>query len=79
MFIGGRCHLLKEVITSMQRRRAICNDEEKKMNRTRSTTTLGSFKNTDPHDYDRVMGISLMGPQETVRFGEGDAIDVDDN
>ena len=26
---------------------------------------------------DRVMGVSSVGPQETVRFGEGDATDID--
>ena len=43
------------------------------------STTPRSVRGTDPDDYDRVMGVSSVGPQETVRFGEGDATDIAGN
>ena len=36
-----------------------------------ASTTPRSVRGTDPEDYDRVMGVSSVGPHETVRFGEG--------
>ena len=46
--------------------------KEKEAKRMRSTsTTPRSVRGTDPDDYDRGIGVSSVGPQETVRFGEG--------
>ena len=58
----------------------IRSDEEKEAKRMRSaSTTPRSVRGTDPDDYDRVVGVSSVGPQETIRFGEGNATDIDDN
>ena len=44
-----------------------CSDETKGAKRMRSaSTTPRSFRGTDPDDYDRVMGVTSVGPQETV-------------
>ena len=52
-------------------------DEEKGAKRMRSaSTTPRSFRGTDP-DYDRVMGVTSVGPQETARFGEGNATEFE--
>ena len=42
------------------------------------STTPRSLRGTKPDDYDRVMGVSQVGPHETARFGEGNATDIDD-
>ena len=48
-----------------------CNDDEKGAKRLRSTsTTPRSVRGTDPGDYDRAMGVTSVGCQETMRFGE---------
>ena len=48
-----------------------CSDEEKGAKRMRpASATPRSLRGTDPN-YDRVMGVTSAGPQETVRFGEG--------
>ena len=55
-----------------------CSDEEKGAKQMRSaSTTHRSFRRTDPDDYDRVMGVTSVGPQETVRFGEGNATEFE--
>ena len=47
--------------------------EEKHAKRCRSASnTPRSTTGTLPHDYDMVMGIALVDPQESVRFEEGD-------
>ena len=57
-----------------------CSDKEKGAKRTRSaSTTPRSLRGTDPDDYDRVMGVTSVGPQETVRFGEGNATEFEVN
>ena len=58
--------------------RPTCSDEEKGAQRMRSaSTTPRSLRGTDPDDYDRVMGVTSVGPQETVWFGEGNASDFE--
>ena len=53
-----------------------CTDEEKGTKRmTSASTTPRSFKGADPDDHDRVMGVTSMGPHQTVRFGEGNAME----
>ena len=53
-------------------------DEEKGAKQMRSaSTTPRSFRGTDPDDYDRVMGVTSVGPQETVRFGEEHATEFE--
>ena len=53
----------------------ICCDEEKEAKRMRSASdTPRSVRGADPDDYDRVMGVN-----ETVRFGAGDATDINSN
>ena len=39
-----------------------------------ASTTPRSIRGTDPDDYDQVMGVSSVGPQEKVGLGEGDAL-----
>ena len=47
-------------------------EEEKEAKRYRSaSTTPGFTTGTLPHDYDMVMGIAPVEPQESVRFKEG--------
>ena len=41
----------------------------------RVSPTPRSFRGTDPDDYDRVMEVTSMGPQETIRLGEGNAME----
>ena len=44
-----------------------------------ASTTPRSIRGTDPDDYDRVMGVTSVGPQETAMSGEENANDfVDD-
>ena len=51
--------------------RPSCNEEEKDAKRQRSaSTTPRSARGTQPYDYDRVMGVTSVGSQEWVRFGE---------
>ena len=40
-----------------------------------ASTTLKSLGGTDPDNHDRVMGVTSVGPQETARFGEGNAME----
>ena len=57
-------------------------EEEKEAKRYRSaSSTPRSTSGTLPHDYDMVMGIAPVEPQESARFEEGDSSefqDVDD-
>ena len=49
-----------------------CSEEEKDAMRQRSaSTTPRSTMVTHPNDYDRAMGVTSVGSQESVRFGEG--------
>ena len=55
-----------------------CSDEGKGTKRMRSaSTTHRSFRGTDPDGYDRVMGVTSVGPQKTARFGEGNATEFE--
>ena len=55
-------------------------EEEKEAKRLRSaSTTPRSFRGTDPDDYDRVMGVASVGPQETVELGERSDSDLEVN
>ena len=55
-----------------------CSDEEKEAKRMRSaSTTPRSFRGTAPDDYDRVMGVTSVGPQETVGLGEESVSDLE--
>ena len=48
-----------------------CNEEEKDAKQWRSaSTTPRSAMGTQPNDHDRVMGVTSVGSQESVRFGE---------
>ena len=48
-----------------------CSEEEKDAKCLRSpSTTPRSAMSTQPNDYDRVMGATSVGSQESVRFGE---------
>ena len=49
-----------------------CSDDEKGAKRMRSaSTTPRSHRGTDSDDYDRALGLTSVGRQETVRFGDG--------
>ena len=49
-----------------------CSDEENDAKRLRSaSTTPSSAMGTQPNDYDRIMGVTSVGSQESVRFGKG--------
>ena len=55
-----------------------CSDEEKGAKRMRSaSTTPRSLTGTDPDDDDRFMGVTSVGPPETVRFGEGNVTEFE--
>ena len=48
-----------------------CSKEAKDAKRLRcAATTPRSAMGTQPNDYDRVMGVTSLGSQEPVRFGE---------
>ena len=54
-------------------------EEEKEVKRYRSaSTTPRSTSSTLPHDYDLVMGIAPVEPQESARFEEGNNSDFQD-
>ena len=54
-------------------------EEEKEAKRCGSaSTTPTSATGTLPHDYDMVMGIAPVEPQESVRFEEGDNSELQD-
>ena len=57
-----------------------CSDDEKGAKRLRSTsTTPRSVRGTDPDDYDRAMGVTSVGSRETMRFGEENDLETEEN
>ena len=56
-----------------------CSEEEKDAKPQRSaSTTPRSTMGTHPNDYDRVMGVTSVGSQESVRFGEENDPETED-
>ena len=56
-----------------------CSEEDKEAKRQRSaSTTPRSTMGTHPNDYDRVMGVTSVGSQESVRLGEEDDLETED-
>ena len=56
-----------------------CSDEEKTKRLRSTSTTPRSIRGTDRDDYDRVMGVTSVGSRETVRFGEGNDPEAEEN
>ena len=56
-----------------------CSEEEKDAKRQRSaSTTPRSTMGTLPYEYDRVMGVASVGSHESVRFGKGNDLKIED-
>ena len=44
-----------------------------------TSTTPRSVRGTEPDDYDQAMGVPSVGSRETVRFGEENDPEIDEN